>query len=78
MMSSSESSLDEAMEKYKENIREVLNRSFPNRLPRDEENTRHLIRKQVPSTQLFPSCKFIPNFLNKIFWAYLPTNCKSF
>ena len=58
MLSTSEETLDKVMKKYKENIPEALNRSFPGRLPKAEAIKRQLDRKQLPSTSLFPSCKF--------------------
>ena len=58
MMSSSEEALDEVMKKYKEDIPETLNRRFRDQLPKSEAIKRQLERKQLPSTPLFPSCKF--------------------
>ena len=57
MLSTSEEALDKVMKKYKENIPEALN-SFPDRLPKAEAIKRQLDRKQLPSTPLFPPCKF--------------------
>ena len=58
MLSTSGEALDKVMKKYKENIPEALNRSFPGRLPKAEAIKRQLDRKQLPSTPLFPSGKF--------------------
>ena len=58
MLSASEETLRKVMKKYKENIPEALNRSFPGRLPKAEAIKRQLDRKQLHSTPLFPSCKF--------------------
>jgi hypothetical protein len=56
-MTSSQDELDKVMKTYQEKIPDALNRSFPDRLSKDEAVNRHLERKQLPSTQLFPSCK---------------------
>ncbi len=56
-MTSTQDDLDKVMEKYKEKIPDALNRSFSDRLPKNEAIDRQLKRKQLPSTQLFPTCK---------------------
>jgi hypothetical protein len=56
-MTSSQDELDKVMKNYQEKIPDALNRSFPDRLSKNEAVNRHLKRKQLPSTQLFPSCK---------------------
>lgn len=58
MLFSSEETLDKVMKKYKENVPEALNRSFPGWRTKAEAIKRQLDRKQLPSTPLFPSCKF--------------------
>ena len=69
MLSSSEETLDKVMEEYKEKIREALNRNFPDRLPKTEAIKRQLDRRQLPSTPLFPSCKFWYSHANMYMYA---------
>ena len=54
-MTSTQDDLDKVMEKYKEKIPDALNRSFSDRLPKNEAIDCQLKRKQLRSTQLFPS-----------------------
>ena len=57
-MSTTLETLDKLRKKYKDNIPEALNRTFPEQLPKAEAIKRQLDRKQLPSSPLFPSCKF--------------------
>jgi hypothetical protein len=68
MLSTSEETLEKVMTEYQENIPEALNRRFPDWLSKTEAIKRQLERKQLPSTPLFPSCKFWYMHANMYRW----------
>ncbi|XP_046861588.1 uncharacterized protein LOC124454878 isoform X2 [Xenia sp. Carnegie-2017] len=55
MVLSCEESMDNIFKKYKEKVPEALNKTFSDRISKTEAIQRHLDRKQLSSTPLFPT-----------------------